>query len=176
MTRTYDPDYLRGWNLRRYNWQTTVLVNHELLPNVALNAGYHRTSFGNFTVNDNLNETAASYEEYCVTTPTDLRLPSLVPQGQQPRGFFNETAASRALGNDSFITLLKDVGGTREQVYDGVEFGVNTRLGGGRFLQGGFSVGRTRQDSCFVVDSPEVVRPGFSSGRNPGGTRRGRSR
>ena len=167
VTRTYDPDYLQGWNLRRQNWQTTVLLQHELMPNISLNAGYYRTSFGNFTVTDNLNETGASYDEYCVTTPTDSRFPSLVPQGQVQCGFYNETSASRALGNDSFVTLLKDLGGTREQVYDGMEFSVSSRLGGGRFLQGGFSVGRTRQDSCFVVDSPQVARPGFCEWAQP---------
>ena len=169
VTRTYDPDYLQGWNLRRQNWQTTVLLQHELIPSVSLNAGYYRTSFGNFTATDNLNETAASYEEYCVTTPTDSRFPSLVPQGQQQCGFFNETAASRAIGNDSFRTLLKlfDSNAKREQAYDGVEFSVNTRLGGGRFLQGGFSVGRTRQDNCHVIDSPEVARPGFCKWAQP---------
>ena len=163
VTRTYDPNLLVGWNRRGYNWQLTAGVQHELAPNVALNAGFYRTSFGNWQITDDLSVAPSDYEEYCVTAPTDARLPAGYNSGQQLCGLFNQTAAARARPRDSFITLLKDHsgGGKKEQVYHGFDFGINTRLGQGRFLQGGVSFGRTVADNCFIVDTPQQARPGF---------------
>ena len=39
---TYNPEILRGWGQRGYNWETSISVQHELLPNVSLDAGYFR--------------------------------------------------------------------------------------------------------------------------------------
>jgi hypothetical protein len=35
-------------DMRPYNWQSSVGIQHELAPGVALNVGYFRTWFGNF--------------------------------------------------------------------------------------------------------------------------------
>ena len=31
---TYNPDILRGWGKRGYNWETSVSVQHQLMSNV----------------------------------------------------------------------------------------------------------------------------------------------
>ena len=46
--------------------------------------------------------------------------------------------------------------GTYEDVYDGVDFSLNTRLGAGTVLRGGFSTGRERISRCFAIDSPQA--------------------
>jgi hypothetical protein len=43
------------------------------------------------------------------------------------------------------------------QTYDGVDFTTNVRFPGGITAQGGISTGRTRTDTCFVVDSPQAL-------------------
>src|SRR6185436_17659417 len=50
---SYADEVLRGYGVRPYNWQTTVAVQHELTPHVAVSGGYYRTWYGNFTVTDN---------------------------------------------------------------------------------------------------------------------------
>ena len=39
-------------------------------------SGYYRTWYGNFLVTDNLAVTPADYDHFCITAPTDSRLPS----------------------------------------------------------------------------------------------------
>jgi hypothetical protein len=68
-------DALGGYNLQDFNWQAAVQVQHELRRNVALNAGYFRTWYGNFLVTDNQATTPADYDPFCITVPSDQRLP-----------------------------------------------------------------------------------------------------
>ena len=51
--------------------------------------------------------------------------------------------------------------GDQVQVYNGVDTTVRARFGKGGLLTGGVSVGRTVSDTCFKIDSPQAVRPGF---------------
>ena len=158
VTRAFDPEYTRGWGKRGANNQLTVNLQHELVPNVALSVGYYRTSFRNFTVDDNRAVGPSDYEPYSILVPTDSRLPN---SGQVLTGLFDITPAARVRPRDTFRTLLKILGGDRKQVYDGFDFGIDTRLGGGRLLHGGVSFGRNAAENCFVVDSPQQARPGF---------------
>ena len=41
-----------------------------------MTVGYYRTWYGNKTVTDNTLVTPADYTQYCVTAPTDSRLPA----------------------------------------------------------------------------------------------------
>jgi hypothetical protein len=68
-------DLKRGWGVSPYLWQAQAAVQHELLANVALNAGYYRTWQGNIYLTDNLVVTAADFTPYCITAPANLRLP-----------------------------------------------------------------------------------------------------
>ena len=67
------PSWITGWGKRPYNWQTSINIDREMLPNLVVNAGYFRTWYGNFMVTDNLRVTPADYSPYCVTVPTDDR-------------------------------------------------------------------------------------------------------
>ena len=42
----------------------------------SITGGYYRNWFGNFLVTDNTLVTPADYDPYCVTAPTDSRLPN----------------------------------------------------------------------------------------------------
>ena len=50
----FDPDYAFGFGVRPYNWETSISLQHELLPRVSVNLAYYRRWYGNFQVNDNL--------------------------------------------------------------------------------------------------------------------------
>ena len=82
------PDSLGGFNKDSYNWQASLALQHELRSNMALNLGYFRTWYGNFLVTDNLAITPADYDPFCVTAPTDSRLPGDV-SGKQICGLYD---------------------------------------------------------------------------------------
>ena len=71
----YADDVLRGWGVRGYNWQFSGSVQHEIRQGLAVNVGYFRTWYGNFTVTENTAVTPADFTEFCVTAPSDARLP-----------------------------------------------------------------------------------------------------
>jgi len=144
---------------RGYNWQINAGVQHELRPNVGLSVGYYRTWYGNFSVVDNRAVTPADYDPYCVTAPSDPRLPG--GGGNRICGLFDINP--RKFGQvDLFATRVSDFG-EKTEVYNGVDAAVNARFGNGTFVQGGFSTGQTVFNSCFTVDSPDttVIVTGF---------------
>ena len=63
------------------------LVLVVVLLRLAVSATYARTIYGNFSVTDNLNLTPADYDPYCITLPTDSRLPR---SGQQLCGLWDQ--------------------------------------------------------------------------------------
>ena len=156
LTRTYDEDYINGFGVRPYNWQTSVLVQHELRRNVGLEVGYFRTWYGNFAVTDNLAVGPEDYDPYCVTLPTDPLLPG---SGQKQCGLFDINPAK--FGQvDNFVTL-GDSFGNFSNVYNGLDAKVTARFDNGALLNGGISVGRTVENNCVVIDSPQAARPEY---------------
>ena len=75
LATTLDPELLSGRGVRSYNWEFTVGVQRELLPNVSANVAYFRRIYGNFTVTDNLAVAPGDFDPYCLTVPADSRLP-----------------------------------------------------------------------------------------------------
>ncbi|PYR30221.1 MAG: hypothetical protein DMF92_09220 [Acidobacteria bacterium] len=161
------PGFMTGWMKGGYNWQTSLSVDRELRPGVAANVGYYRTWFGNFTVVDNQAVTPADYDPYCITAPTDPRLPDDV-RGQQICGLYDIKPAK--FGQvDNVIGLAKNYGKMTEE-YNGVDASVNARLPGGAQLSAGWNVGNSislfaggggsvsdKVSRCFVVDSPQQL-------------------
>ncbi|MBI3049343.1 MAG: TonB-dependent receptor [Acidobacteria bacterium] len=151
-TTRYADEVLRGFGVRPYNWQTSVQFQHEIGSGVALNVGYFRTWYGNFTVTDNLAVTPADYDPYCVTAPTHPDLPAGV-SGQQICGLYDLKPAK--FGQvDNLVTHASNYGDYNE-VFDGIDVSVNMRFGTGGILQGGLATGSQGVDKCFVVDSPQ---------------------
>jgi hypothetical protein len=161
------PGFMHGWGKNGYNWQTSLSVDRELRPGLAASVGYYRTWFGNFTVSDNLAVTSADYDPYCVTAPSDPRLPSDV-RGQQICGLYDIKPAKFGVV-DNIIALAKNYGKMTEE-YNGVDASVNARLPGGAQLSGGWNVGDSislfaggggsvsdKVSRCFVVNSPQQL-------------------
>src|SRR5581483_11051077 len=147
----YDPKYLNGWGKRGYNWQGSAVVQQELRPGLAVTVGYYRTSNGNQTVTDNLAVTPADYDPYCITVPTDTRLPN---SGQPLCGLYDVSVAKRS-SVDNLVTLLKNYG-HYSSIFNGVDVGFRAQVGTG-FIQGGVSTGQTVTDNCATVDSPSKL-------------------
>ena len=156
-------DSLEGFNRQSYNWQASVSVQRELRPNMGLNVGYFRTWYGGFQATDNQFVTPADHDEYCITAPVDSRLPG--GGGNRLCGLYDLRPA--LFGQvDNLVTQASHYG-DRTQVYNGVDATLNVRFGQGGQFSGGFSVGRTVEDTCLVVDSPQTARSGFCKVERP---------
>ena len=152
ITSFFDPDMLS--KNRPYTWQMSASIEHELRANTRISLGYFQTSHYNQTVVDNTLVTSANYDPFCVTTPAN----SLMPGGgnQQLCGFADISFAGRALVPHNTTKLDKNFGDQTEK-YNGVDVELRAKLKGGAVVDGGISVGKTVNDACFVVDSPQGV-------------------
>ena len=151
---TFDPELLRGWGKRYYNWEFSAGVQHELVPQVSVDLGYFRRWYGNFVTTDNRNLSPADYERFSVTAPSDPRLPD--GGGYTVDGFLALRDSAFGRASDNFTTLSSNYGKQIEH-WNGVDVNVNARLGNGLFVQGGTSTGRTSTDNCEVLEAlPEV--------------------
>jgi hypothetical protein len=157
----YADDVLRGVGKRLYNWQTAVSVQHELRPGMAVNAGFFRTSFGNFTQVDNLLVTPADYDAFCITAPADRRLPG---GGGYPVCDLYDIKPERFGLVDNIVTQASNFG-DRSEIYTGVDATLTARFGRGGTLSGGMSTGHT-VSQCVNPDLPSVrfcnVEPPFT--------------
>ena len=151
-------DSLEGFNNQFHNWQASVSVQHELAQGLALNAGYFRTWYGGFLATDNQAIAGAgNFDSYCITAPTDRRLPG--GGGNQICGFYDVKPA--LFGRiDNLVTQASNYG-KQTQVYNGVDLTLNGRFGQGGQFSGGLSMGRTVTDNCFLNDNPSVTTAAF---------------
>jgi hypothetical protein len=153
ISTTRDPAIVQGWGVRGYNWETSAVIQQELTPRVGLNVGYYHRQYGNFQVTDNIRVTPADYDPYCITTPIDPRLPG--GGGQELCGYYdiNPTKAGQTFNH---VTKAENFG-KQEDVFDGVDISITSRLGGGLLVQAGTATGRQRTNTCFTVDSPQAT-------------------
>jgi hypothetical protein len=154
-TLRFDPDWATGYGTRPYNWETSVSLQHEILPRVSVLAAYYRRSYGNFIVTDNLLTAPADYDPYCVTAPGDARLPG--GGGQRICGLFDLSPTK--LGQVDQLRTRSSEYGDQFEHWNGVDLTMNARLARGILLQGGLSTGKRVTDNCDVVtriDNPST--------------------
>jgi hypothetical protein len=143
-----------GWGNRRYNWQGIVSLDHEFVPGLGMQVAYYRTWHGNQTYKENTLVTAADFDPYCATAPTDPRLPSGV-SGSQICGLYD--ISPEAYGKSNTYTRL--AGDGMKLMFNGIDVNMTGRLGDRGYLAGGFAIGNTLVDNCGVaVDSPQALR------------------
>ena len=165
---TYDPNLLTGWGKRNYNWEFSLGVQHEILPRVSVDLSYFRRTYGNFQMTKSKAVTAADFDTFTFTVPTDSRLPSsgatlTAVDLKFPLAF---------VPPDYFVSLADDQGVKITDHWDGFDLTVNARPRNGLTLQGGLSMGREALDECDLMHKfPEnTLRflPGPSAGDHAG--------
>jgi hypothetical protein len=165
-TLHYDPDWATGFNARPYNWETMVTLQHELLPRVGVEVSYSRRIYGNFIVNDNTLVGPGDYDPYCITAPSDARLPG--GGGNQICGLFDLKPAK--VGQVDTLRTYSGKYGDQIEHWNGLDVSTNVRFASGAFLQGGASLGRQTMDNCDVVskvDNPSTYQCHRESGLLP---------
>jgi hypothetical protein len=153
----YADDVLNGWSVRSYSYQTSALLQHQLWPNVGLFAGYYRKSFHNFRVTQNLANSPADWSPYCVSVPTDSRLPG--GGGNQLCGLYDLNPAK--FGQVNNVVTQASNFGQHTEVSNSADLGVSVRAGKVQG-SGGVSWLRVAVDDCLVVNSPSAQNAGFT--------------
>jgi hypothetical protein len=158
VSTTIDDDILHGYGRRRYNWEISAGLQHEVWRGVSANATYFRRWYGNFRIIDDRAVDPSDYDPYCITAPVDPRLPG--GGGNQICGLYDINPRKFGLV-DQYVTFAKNYGKLTD-VYDGVDLTLSARLPRGAIMQGGLNVGREMTDMCDVVgkvDAPAVALP-----------------
>ena len=153
-----------GFGNRDYYWDTALEVQHELAPGMSAQVGYYRNwsdhfralprgDFGTVFLLDNTSLTPEDFDPYCVTAPTDSRLPG--GGGYEVCGLFDITEEKFGVGSE--IAVRPGDFGDQSRTSDFVTGSINTRFGTGVELGGSVDVGRTIEDRCFTIDSPQQM-------------------
>ena len=151
VTTRYSDSVLKGFGVRPYNWDMSAEVQHQIGRDMSVSAGYYRNWYGNFRVTDNLAVSPADYSPYCVTSPSDSRLPN--GGGYQVCGLYDISTTKFGQSNN-LVTQASDFG-KQSQVSNFFTFSMDARFTSGARFGGGVDTGRTVTDNCFVVDSPQ---------------------
>ena len=142
----------------RTDWQFAASVQQQIVPRVSAEFGYSRRSWGNITTwngfnfTDNRAVTAADFDTFTMTVPTDSRLPNAGETISFP--LIKPSAFGR---QDNFLTARPTtvkcpglLAGTRADGECSAESGLT--------LQGGFTTGAGTRDNCEVTAAqPELL-------------------
>jgi hypothetical protein len=134
---TVDPDFQRV-----YNVETTVGVQHELLPRVSLSANWYRRSFHDLRVTDNLLRDMDSYQAYNLYHPITGQAFTVYDVRPQ----FAALVQNFDTNSDG-----------RSHTYNGIDLTVNGRLPGGATVFGGFVTERNLRNICDEPDDPNLL-------------------
>jgi hypothetical protein len=155
----------QGWGVRDSNWDFLTEIQHELRPGLSLSGswdhntgGYFRNTDSKNRVTSNVLVSPADFSSYCVTAPSDPRLPG--GGGYPICGMYDLNP--QKFGQVQQVIQPTSKFGQNVRYNDFFSIGVDARLGHGARLGGGFDTGRSVNDNCFVVDSPGFY--GFPAG------------
>ena len=163
---TYAAGVLEGYGKRDHNWDFTTEIQHELIQGLGVTAGwyhntggYYRYAFGQpFSskerVTDNILVGPGDYDEFCVTAPSDPKLPG--GGGYPVCGLYNLTPGK--FGQNQSIVKDTEEFGEFNSTNDFLNVTIDARLARNIRLGGGVDTGRTVRDRCFVVDSPQELK------------------
>ena len=123
-----------GWGVRDSNWDMATEIQHELRQGLSLSGGWYRNTGGYYRNSDPKNRATdnvlvgpADYDTYCITAPTDTRLPG--GGGYQLCGLYDVNPDKFGLTNN-----LVHVDHGRTEVFNGVDVALRARFGNGGLL------------------------------------------
>ena len=151
----FNPATLNGWDTRPYDWEFSTSVQHEIVPRVAINAGFFRRWYGNFTVTDNLLVAPTDFSPFNISAPVDPRLPG---SGAYVIANLLNLNPNKVGQVSNYSTFASDYGNQIEH-WNGIDVSVNARLPQGVIAQGGFTTGRTSTDNCEILAALPEVNP-----------------
>jgi hypothetical protein len=159
----YDPAILGGWGVRPSDWQFGASVQRELLPRTSVEVGYYRRWWQHYSdATDNLLVSAADFDRFAITAPSDPRLPD--GGGYVVDGLY-DINPNVPFGLNRSVVKATDSYSGDVRYWDGVDVSINARLTNGLALQGGTSTGRLASDLCGARSQvPEFTQPNAATG------------
>ena len=142
---------------REYNWEYGATIQHELFPRVSVSGGYHRRTYGNLAVTDNLNLEHRRWTPFTIAAPLDDRLPG---GGGYPITMYTLNTNKVGTATDNLRTFSTK----NARVYNGVDLNMNARIGASAFLLGGITHERPCRRRATQRDNPNILRFCDSSG------------
>src|SRR4051812_3508027 len=121
----YDTAVLNGWGVRQYQWEFSASVQRQITRGVSIDAGYFRRWYGNFGVTDNLNLSAADFNNFSIAAPSDPRLPD--GGAYTVGGFYNVSPSKVSLPQNNYFTLAGNYG-EQIQHWNGFDVTLNARV------------------------------------------------
>ena len=156
-TTTVDPTCSSGWGLRPYTYEVDLGVQHQLASRASATAMfYHRWSGNHFAIANTALTRADFSGPFCVTAPSDARLPD--GGGYPVCGLYDVNAP--ALGRVAdLVTAADNLGTGVKQSNTGLMLTADVRLANA-FLQGGLDLRRDLLDTCGIDqgDHPAAIR------------------
>jgi hypothetical protein len=126
---------------RPTNWEETVSVQHELIPNVSLTAGFYHRTFQHIQYTKNtLVNPDTDYTPFTITVPKNPNLPD---GGGQVITMYNLNPTKLGVQNNVLTWSDKN-----SRVYNGIEISANARFGSRAFVFGGITTERTATNNC----------------------------
>jgi hypothetical protein len=153
---TYDPEFLRGWGKRNYNWEFSGGVQQQLRADMSVDVSYFRNWYGNFAVTDDRAVAASDFDRFQITAPSDPRLPD--GGGYVIGDLYNLNPAKFGVPADNFVTLNSNYG-SQTQMWQGVDLNFTARPADGVLFQGGSSTGRQVTDNCEILTKLPEMNP-----------------
>lgn len=153
---TYDPDTINGWFKRRNNWELSGSITQQIGSKLSADVAYYHRAQGHFTTNDNLDVAPTDYKQYCVTAPSDARLPN--GGGYQVCGLYDIDPSKFGVATHNLVTYVDNFNaGKSTEVFQGIDVSLASRLGNSVTLTGGFATGNTHFNNCSAfVDNPQT--------------------
>ena len=160
----YADNLIRGWGNRDYLWDLSAEVQHELRPGTSMTGGYYRNwsnqypdigqGWGTAVFADNQAVTQADYSPFCITAPLDSRLPG--GGGYPVCGLYDVSPAKFGVGQIVNVRA-SDYDNGMVRTSDFFTVSVDSRLGKGILVGASLDTGRTVDDKCFTIDSPQQL-------------------
>jgi hypothetical protein len=157
---TWSDRVLKGWGVRDNNWELSTEVQHEVTHTLSLTAGYYRNNGGYYREKDskqrvtkNILVGPADFDTYCITAPSDPRLPG---GGGYPICGLADIKPAKFGQVQNVVKPTADFG-TDKRVNHFLGLGLTARLPGGARVSGGLDTGRSVLDQCFVVNAPGLT-------------------
>jgi len=152
-TTHWDPSALSGWGVRPSDIELLFGLQQKLSERAVLDVQWSRHSFGNLFATQYLATPASTYDSYCVTAPTDPRLPG--GGGNQICGFSDLKPAYFGITPNNLVQASSNLGNVVD-VWTGGDVNLNMRFKGGGTGSIGVSTGRERTDYCDIATLAQV--------------------
>jgi hypothetical protein len=135
---------------REHNWEYNATIQHELFRRISIAGGFHRRTYHNLALTDNLNQRVTDWTERTINAPLDAALPG--------GGGFPITIFSRNANVTTAVDNVRTFSTANARIYNGFDITTTARLDNGGFFLGGITTERLATTTCDVRSNPNNFR------------------